>query len=76
MFDVRYIDKRNLVCNQNSHWYPTSIHFYSLNITGLDPAKPYFDLVPKERGIMKTDGELVDIVHTNSGFLWEVYLKH
>merc|ERR1739838_383248 len=40
-------------------------------ITGLDPAQPFFELAgPKER-IDKDDAEFVQIVHTNSGMLWD-----
>jgi len=39
-------------------------------VTGLDPAEPFFDIAgPKER-IDKSDAKFVDIVHTNSGMLW------
>ena len=34
---------------------------------GLDPAKPYFDLVSEERRMLPTDAEFVDVIHTNSG---------
>merc|ERR1712156_1184406 len=38
-------------------------------VTGLDPAKPYFDLVGEERRLLPTDAEFVDVIHTNSGDL-------
>jgi len=38
-------------------------------VTGLDPAKPYFDLVTEERRMLPTDAEFVDVIHTNSGDL-------
>jgi len=38
-------------------------------VTGLDPAKPYFDLVSEERRMLPTDAEFVDVIHTNSGDL-------
>eukprot|EP00088_Acartia_fossae_P063703 TRINITY_DN7785_c0_g1_i5.p1 TRINITY_DN7785_c0_g1~~TRINITY_DN7785_c0_g1_i5.p1 ORF type:complete len:358 (-),score=46.80 TRINITY_DN7785_c0_g1_i5:28-1080(-) len=40
-------------------------------ITGLDPAFPAFELAGPQNRIDKEDAELVDIIHTNSGFLWE-----
>jgi len=38
-------------------------------VTGLDPAKPWFDLSDESNRISKEDATLVDIIHTNSGFL-------
>merc|ERR1711936_2074 len=39
-------------------------------VTGLDPAEPFFDIAgPKDR-IDKSDAKFVDIIHTNSGMLW------
>ena len=35
--------------------------------TGLDPAKPWFDLAADDARLLKTDAELVDVIHTNSG---------
>jgi len=40
-------------------------------ITGLDPAQPAFDLAGPNGRLDKGDAELVDIIHTNSGMLWE-----
>ena len=40
-------------------------------LTGLDPAYPFFELAGPEGRVDKTDAELVQIVHTNSGWLWE-----
>jgi len=40
-------------------------------MTGLDPAFPFFELQGPEGRIDKSDAEFVQIVHTNSGFLWE-----
>lgn len=40
-------------------------------VTGLDPAKPGFDMVGEEWSIQATDAEVVDIIHTNSGTLLE-----
>lgn len=40
-------------------------------VTGLDPAKPFFDLVSIDYRIQPTDAELVDVIHTNSGELWD-----
>ena len=37
-------------------------------ITGLDPARPYFDK-PKMRRMSKNDADFVDVIHTNSGEL-------
>ena len=41
-------------------------------ITGLDPARPFFEnwADPKER-LLKEDAEFVDVIHTNSGHLHE-----
>jgi len=38
-------------------------------VTGLDPALPYFETAGPNDRILATDGELVDIIHTNSGYL-------
>lgn len=35
-------------------------------ITGLDPAEPYFQKMPKEVRLDPTDAEFVDVVHTDS----------
>ena len=35
----------------------------------LDPAKPWFDLTDATNKVSKEDATLVDVVHTNSGFL-------
>jgi len=40
-------------------------------ITGLDPALPFFELADETGRIDKSDAEFVDIVHVNSGWLWE-----
>jgi len=40
-------------------------------ITGLDPAYPFFELHGPEGRIDKSDAEFVQIIHTNSGFLWD-----
>ncbi len=40
---------------------------------GLDPARPFFDdLAPEELKMTINDAELVDIIHTNSGDLFDV----
>lgn len=36
-------------------------------ITGLDPAGPSFDLMPRSHRLDQTDAQLVDVIHTNSG---------
>ncbi len=42
-------------------------------ITGLDPAKPWFDEELEERrSLNKYDADFVDIIHSNGGHLWEV----
>ena len=41
------------------------------NSIGLDPAKPYFDVVSVDKRIQSTDAIFVDIIHTNSGELWQ-----
>ena len=38
---------------------------------GLDPAKPYFDVVSVDKRIQSKDAIFVDIIHTNSGELWQ-----
>ena len=37
----------------------------------LDPAKPWFDFTKPENKINKDDAKLVDVIHTNMGWLWE-----
>eukprot|EP00091_Calanus_sinicus_P021194 TRINITY_DN6159_c0_g1_i4.p1 TRINITY_DN6159_c0_g1~~TRINITY_DN6159_c0_g1_i4.p1 ORF type:complete len:334 (-),score=111.40 TRINITY_DN6159_c0_g1_i4:39-1040(-) len=39
-------------------------------VTGLDPAEPFFDIAGPDERIDKTDAKFVDIIHTNSGMLW------
>lgn len=41
-------------------------------ITGLDPARPYFETLDPGAVINKNDALFVDIIHTNSGTLTEV----
>ena len=41
-------------------------------VAALDPAKPWFDLTDSSNKISKDDAELVDVLHTNSGFLLDV----
>ena len=43
------------------------MRFDLLMFTGLDPAKPWFDLAADDARLLKTDAELVDVIHTNSG---------
>ena len=38
----------------------------------LDPAKPWFDVTAETNTISKDDAQLVDVIHTNSGFLLNV----
>merc|ERR1712080_192708 len=40
-------------------------------ITGLDPAKPFFELATPRDRIDRSDAQFVDIIHTNSGNLWD-----
>jgi len=40
-------------------------------VTGLDPAEPFFDIAGPAERIDKSDAEFVQILHTNSGMLWE-----
>ena len=47
-----------------------------LIFTGLDPAKPWFDLAGADARILITDADLVDIIHTNSGNMWDVSSEH
>merc|ERR1712215_59182 len=39
-------------------------------VTGLDPAEPFFDIAGPDERIDKSDADFVDIIHTNSGMLW------
>jgi len=40
-------------------------------ITGLDPAYPFFSWTNTDQRLDKSDAEFVDVIHTNSGFLFE-----
>jgi len=40
-------------------------------LTGLDPAFPFFELAGPDGRVDKSDADFVQIIHTNSGFLWE-----
>jgi len=43
----------------------------------LDPAQPAFDFATKNDRLDKEDADFVDVIHTNSGMIWEVQLlKH
>ena len=59
-------------------WNLTFIHAGTdvIILLGLDPAFPAFELAGPQNRIDKEDAELVDIIHTNSGFLWEVGINH
>ena len=46
-------------------------YYFFFQLPGLDPAKPFFDLVSIDYRIQPTDAELVDVIHTNSGELWD-----
>lgn len=45
-------------------------------ITALDPAKPWFDMPPESNKISRDDAIMVDVIHTNSGQLFEVITIH
>ena len=38
-------------------------------LTGLDPAYPFFELAGQEDRVDRSDADLVQIVHTNSGII-------
>ena len=40
-------------------------------LTGLDPAYPFFELAGQEDRVDRSDADLVQIVHTNSGTLFD-----
>lgn len=44
-------------------------------VSSLDPAKPWFDLTNPSNMLSKNDAKLVDVMHTNSGFILNVSLK-
>ena len=50
----------------------TSLPNFPLFFQGLDPALPYFETAEPDERILPTDADLVDIIHTNSGYLSEV----
>eukprot|EP00094_Tigriopus_californicus_P011914 TCALIF_11509-PA protein Name:"Similar to PNLIP Pancreatic triacylglycerol lipase (Oryctolagus cuniculus)" AED:0.24 eAED:0.24 QI:0/0/0/1/1/1/2/0/197 len=41
-------------------------------MSGLDPARPYFEILDPALQLNKNDGEYVDVIHTNSGSLINV----
>jgi len=41
-------------------------------ITALDPARPWFDGENRPLRINKHDADFVDVIHTNSGLMFEV----
>jgi hypothetical protein len=45
---------------------------YIVEIKGLDPAKPWFDLQDVSVRLGKSDANFVDIIHVNSGDLVDV----
>ena len=50
----------------------SNIYDFFSNYLALDPAKPWFDLSAASNTICKDDAQLVDVMHTNSGFLLNV----
>ena len=47
---------------------------FDIEFSALDPAKPWFDLTDESNKISKDDATLVDVIHTNSGFL--LYVRY
>ena len=45
-----------------------------LHFPGLEPAHPGFSYANIANRLTKEDAEFVDVVHTNSGSVWEVIL--
>ncbi|KAH6940550.1 hypothetical protein HPB50_000571 [Hyalomma asiaticum] len=45
----------------------------TLTISGLDPADPYFQHMPKEVRLDATDARLVDVVHTDGASVFDIY---
>ena len=41
-------------------------------ITGLDPARPYFETLNPDAVLKKSDAVFVDVIHTNSGTMTNV----
>lgn len=39
-------------------------------ISGLDPAEPYFNWMPKSVRLDETDAQFVDVMHTDGGIIW------
>ena len=50
----------------------SNIYDFFSNHLALDPAKPWFDVSAASNTIRKDDAQLVDVMHTNSGFLLNV----
>ena len=62
----------NIFFTKNCNWILFIMSmYYFFQLLGLDPAKPFFDLVSIDYRIQPTDAELVDVIHTNSGELWD-----
>ena len=40
--------------------------------SALDPAAPWFEQTKEEHSMSKEDAEFVDVIHTNSGSLFQV----
>ena len=49
---------------------------FNVTIIALDPAGPWFDVAAATNRISKTDAKFVDIIHTNSGTLFNVSLRN
>ena len=53
-------------------FYCSLFNAYWILIKGLDPAQPAFDFATKDDRLDKEDADFVDVIHTNSGMIWEV----
>ena len=49
---------------------------FNVSVIALDPAGPWFDVAAATNRISKTDAKFVDIIHTNSGTLFNVSLRN
>ena len=49
---------------------------FNVSVIALDPAGPWFDVAAATNRISKTDANFVDIIHTNSGTLFNVSLRN
>jgi hypothetical protein len=50
-------------------------NYFVLFVKALDPAGPWFSMSSNNNRVQKSDANLVDVIHTNSGSIVDVNFK-